>query len=297
MEIQQLKHLIAAAKYGNLLKAAEVSNITQSGLSRSITSLELRLGVPLLIRKPKGVELTQFGECVMQRAEVIVNEVARSLDDIRAMEGGRVGKVSFGVTQNFAMYLIPSVLAQLQIERPDIHFNIVTGGFLEMTDQVRHGNIDFAFGLFGGLGTDPDLCVEPLKDHYSRVIGRVDHPLSRRKDIQPAELAQQSWAILAGGFRRNFIAYFEDRNLRAPQQVLTVDSVVLISRFIMETDAIAVLPPNVVMEEINSGRAAIIDCEPPAEATFIGLITRKTSPATPPVKLVIDRIKAAVHLK
>jgi LysR family transcriptional regulator, regulator of abg operon len=54
MEVQQLRHLIAAIETGNLLRAADKSCISQSGLSRSIKTLETTLGVPLLIRGPKG---------------------------------------------------------------------------------------------------------------------------------------------------------------------------------------------------------------------------------------------------
>ena len=90
MEVQQLRHLLAAVRYGNLLKAAEEIHISQSGLSRSIKSLETRLGVPLLIRKSKGVEPTVFGLSVINRAKVIINEVARAVEEIKAIEAARI---------------------------------------------------------------------------------------------------------------------------------------------------------------------------------------------------------------
>ena len=86
MEIQQLRHLIAAIENRNLLKAADKAYISQSGLSRSLKSLEHRLGVPLLIRGPKGVEPTIYGLTVIRRAKVILNEVARSIEEVRAIE-------------------------------------------------------------------------------------------------------------------------------------------------------------------------------------------------------------------
>ena len=86
MEIQQLRHLLAAFDNKNLLRASEKSFISQSGLSRSIKNLEHRLGVLMLTRCPKGVEPTIYGLTALRRARIILNEVARSIEEVKALE-------------------------------------------------------------------------------------------------------------------------------------------------------------------------------------------------------------------
>ena len=149
MEIQQLRHLMAAVEHRNLLKAAEHTFISQSGLSRSIRSLEHRLGVPLLIRGPKGVEPTVYGLSVLRRAKVILNEVAKSIEEVRAIEQARVGEVTFGITPNYATYLVPQLLAELHRDRPSLKVTVITDGFVELIERVKTESIDFAFGLIG----------------------------------------------------------------------------------------------------------------------------------------------------
>ena len=244
MEIQQLRHLVAAVQCGNLVRAADQCNISQSGLSRSIRSLEERLGLQLLIRQSKGVEPTIFGLSVVRRARLILNEVTRSLDELRAIEASEIGDVSFGVTQNYGYYLIPEVLAELNKTHPAVRINVLTGGFLDILEQLKTGSIDFAFGLLGPIDSCDQITVEALRDHHSRVVGRSSHPLAQKTgEVTPEELGAARWATLRGeGFQRIFTDYFSSRGLRPPTQVVRTDSIALIRQLVGNSDMLAVLP-------------------------------------------------------
>lgn len=292
MEFQQLRHLIAAVEHQNLAKAAEECNISQSGLSRSISSLEARLGVPLLVRSPRGVEPTPFGKVILERARLIIGEVQRASDEVRAMAGGRVGAVNFGITQNFALYSLHSIVVEMLNERPNLQFNINTGGFMEVIQQVRNGTIDFAFGLLANVPPMEDLTIEVLRDHYSRVIARSSHPLSGVSDVTMEQLVRERWVTLNGtGFQKNFIAHFSQ--LGEPLQVVKTDSIDLIKRIVQETDVLTVLPADTVKDELANGSLVIIDCEAPAEATLVCLVYRKDGIQTPQMKLMLDRLRRA----
>ncbi len=283
MEIQQLRHFIAAVDFGNLLKAAEDCNISQSGLSRSIRSLEDRLGVQLLLRKAKGVEPTIIGIGLLPRARLILNEVDRAMDEIRAAQAGDVGQIEFGITQNYGYYFIPTVLAELQEQYPNLRVTVRTGGFLDLITQLKSGSIEFVFGLVGKLEHDAELDVEYLREHHSRVIARVSHPLALLgREVTPEELAAARWATLrSAGFQRSFARYFFDRGLAAPLQAVVTDSIALIRNAVATCHLIAVLPPDVVHREIDAGQLTILDCEAPAEQTHVGIVTRKHGLVTP----------------
>ena len=293
MEIQQLRHLIAAVDCGNLLKAADECNISQSGLSRSIGSLEDRLGVQLLYRKSKGVEPTVYGDKVLQRARLILNEVARCSEDIRAIKLCEVGEIAFGVTQNYGYYLIPQVLADLNAALPGVRVTVRTGGFLDLIDHLKVGAIDFVFGLIGPIDEEGDIIVERLRQHYSRVIGRKSHPLAVKDgEVTPQELSAAHWATLASeGFQRSFIRYFTAHGLTPPVQNVKTDSLALICQAILSADVLAVLPPDVARKDIETGELVILDCEAPAEQTDVGIVTREHSLVTQPRTEIIKRIK------
>lgn len=295
MEIQQLRHLLAAVQHGNLLKAAEESNISQSGLSRSIKSLEDRLGVPLLLRKPKGVEPTVYGISVLRRAKVILNEVQKSVQEVRAIEQARVGEVTFGITQNYAHYMVPDMLIDLARDRPDLNVRVVTSGFVELINMIKTEALDFGFGLIGHMEESDDIVVEPLRNHQSQVIANPDHELVRRGYASIRDLSSARWAMLASeGLQRGFVSFFEGRGIPVPTQSLKTDSIALLRRVVPQMDVLTILPKDAVAQDIADGRLAIVECDTPVENTRVGLFFRGGGMVTPQAQLVIDRFRVAL---
>jgi DNA-binding transcriptional LysR family regulator len=293
VEIQQLKHLLAAVETGNLLKAAEKSFISQSGLSRSIKSLENRLGVPLLIRGPRGVEPTVYGLSVLRRARVILNEVDKSVDEVRAIEHARVGEVKLGITQNYASYLVPELLTTIHRERPGIRFTIVADGFVELLEMVKTEAIDFAFGLIGQIHRNDGIVIEPLRAHRSRVFCGRGHALARQGTATLEDLHAAHWVMLnSEGVQRGFGIFFESRGMSVPPQVIKTNNVDLIRHMIDDSDLLTVLPREVVEQEVQTGSIVPLECETPIAQTRVGLFYREGGLLTPQASLVIDRFRA-----
>src|SRR3546814_442702 len=83
MEMQHLHHFIVTARLGSVGKAAAELNLSQSGVSRSIRTLEDLLGLPLFKREARGVTLTEFGQQLLPRAQGIWNARARTLNEMK----------------------------------------------------------------------------------------------------------------------------------------------------------------------------------------------------------------------
>ncbi|QGN55876.1 LysR family transcriptional regulator [Novosphingobium sp. Gsoil 351] len=294
MEIQQLRHLMAAVEHRNLLKAADKTFISQSGLSRSIKSLEHRLGVPLLIRGPKGVEPTVYGQSVLRRAKVILNEVAKSIQEVRAIEQARVGEVTFGITPNYATYLVPQLLAALHRDRPGLRVTVITDGFVELIERVKSESIDFAFGLIGQVRRSDGIVIETIRAHRARVMAAADHPLARAGVCTSEDLARAEWAMLNGeGVQRSFGLFFENRGLPVPAQVMRSNSISLVRQMVKDSNVLSILPEEVVHADIEAGEIVALECETPVEQTRVGLFFREGGLLTPQAELVIDRFRRA----
>lgn len=294
MEVQQLKHLLAAVESGNLLKAADKSCISQSGLSRSIKSLETRLGVPLLIRGPKGVEPTIYGLSVLRRARVILNEISKSVDEVRAIEQARVGEVKLGITQNYASYLVPELIASIHVKRPGIRFTIVADGFVELLEMVKTETIDFAFGLIGQIHRNDGVVIEPLRAHRSRVFCGRNHPLAEKGVASLDDLHAAQWAMLnSEGVQRGFGLFFESRGMSVPPQFIKTNNIDMIRHLIEDCDLLTVLPAEVVDDEAKAGRMVALECDTPVAQTRVGLFYRDGGLLTPQAELVLDCFRAA----
>ena len=294
MEIQQLRHLMAAVEHRNLLKAADKTFISQSGLSRSIKSLEQRLGVPLLIRGPKGVEPTVYGHSVLRRAKVILNEVAKSIQEVRAIEQARVGEVTFGITPNYATYLVPQLLAELHRDRPGLRVTVITDGFVELIERVKSESIDFAFGLIGQVRRSDGIVIKAIRGHRARVMASSSHRLAQQGTCTSADLAAAEWAMLNGeGVQRSFGLFFETRGLPVPAQVLRSNSISLVRQMVKDSNVLSILPEEVVHADIEAGEIVALECETPVEQTRVGLFFREGGLLTPQAELVIDRFRRA----
>ena len=294
MEIQQLRHLIAAVENRSLIKADNTTRISQSGISRSLKSLEDRLGVQLLRRGTKGIEPTVYGSIVIRRGKVILNELARCIEEVRAIEQGWIGEATIGITQNYANYLMPELLCALHRERPDLQISVVCDGFLELVKKVKTEEIDFAFGLIGSIHSSDGIIIEPLTKNRSRVIVGSHHPFATKATVTIDDLAAADWAMLGSeSVQRGFNLFFSTRGRAVPPQMLKSNSISLIRLFVEASNVLTILPQEVVQPEIDSGLLVALRCETPVERTRIGFIFRDGGLISPQASIMIERIRAA----
>lgn len=89
MKITELRYFLAAAREGNLTRAADSLHISQPALSKALKSLESEIGKKLFVRERAGIKLTDEGDILRDRAEDIIDmtdktiaELSSSTDDI-----------------------------------------------------------------------------------------------------------------------------------------------------------------------------------------------------------------------
>ncbi|MGB3387156.1 MAG: LysR family transcriptional regulator, partial [Pseudaminobacter sp.] len=84
---RQLRYFIKIAELKSLSRAAETLDLTQSGISRQLGSLEAHVGKPLFFRTGRGVELTTAGEQLFAAAKPAYASIDETLDTIRDQDG------------------------------------------------------------------------------------------------------------------------------------------------------------------------------------------------------------------
>jgi LysR family transcriptional regulator of abg operon len=277
MNFQHLRHFVVTADTGNMLKAAETLNISQSGLSRSVGALENLLGLPLFERSAKGVELTAFGRQFYPHARLMLNEYNRSMDELKTYQNLKGGSLRIGINNSFAYVLVPGVAAELVRRWPGIHIDIASDNYAALVEDLTHGNIDLAFSLYTEGSKHDHLDYETLFEIRTRVFARGDHPLRARPEIGPAELASCDWGLINGASAQAaFEAFFTGNELKVPQIAMQCSSVALLASVVAQSDLLTILPEELI-QKTRGFAIEPIDFEFSFGVARVGLIRRKGS--------------------
>ena len=143
MNIQQLKHFVAVAQRGSLLKAATDLNISQSGLSRSMAALESALGLALLERNARGVALTAQGRKFLPRATAIIHEHARAREELDAERNLRGGSLSIGLNNVLAYFLSNDVIIDVLGRLGGIQIETSFDSYLALRERTLAGEFEY----------------------------------------------------------------------------------------------------------------------------------------------------------
>ena len=166
MELRQLEYFAAVARHRHFTRAAESLYITQPALSQQIRRLEAELGLTLLRRTSKGVELTAAGEDLLVHAEKVLAEVAAARADMDRHTGVARGVVRVAATAADAPRL-PEALVDFHADHPGIQIALRQGSAAEVVALVQSGTVDVAVLALPGeppAGVEAtSLTEEPLR--------------------------------------------------------------------------------------------------------------------------------------
>src|SRR3954451_7636806 len=190
MELRQLEYFAAVARHRHFTRAADELYGTQSALSQQVRRLEEELGLALLLRTSRGVELTPAGAALLARAESILAEVERARTDMDEHAGVSRGLVRVAATTGDALRL-PHALATFHAEHPGIRIGLRQGSTSEVVELVRKGAADLA--VIGTLASDaPGLESELVAEEALCVACALDDPLAGAGEVSFEDLRGRS---------------------------------------------------------------------------------------------------------
>ncbi len=180
----------------SLLHAAERRlHTSQPSLSRQIRDLELELGVKLLERKARGIELTAAGRVFLDHARLALMQIDVACEAARNTERPHKPGFSLGFLPGQEVIWLSSVLRILREEAPDVDVTITTKSSPELANALMQGEIDAALlrreprtaGLdFRLFAREPLIVVLPAR-----------HRLARHKSIRPEDICHEEFISTA----------------------------------------------------------------------------------------------------
>jgi DNA-binding transcriptional LysR family regulator len=304
MDLSQLKRFVTTVEGGSLGKAAEMLNISQPGLSKSIHQLEADFGARLLDRGPKGVTSTAFGEAVYLRAKRILAEWRHLENERVALFNGLVGHITIGVARGtgFLGRVIPAASARLTNSRYAVHLTVVSGVAEELARALRLGDLDFAVAVLDTVSGTNDLVEEVL--FYDRCGMFVDakHPLARGTPVSIEELVNYCWLFStdAASLRDALGDLAQSKGVEPRKTIIDSNSVVYLTSTLIGSEFVGLLSMDSVEDAVNAGTLVELTLEPSQRSEValtaverpIGFLRRADTTLSPVAMALRDEILA-----
>lgn len=200
MELRHFRYFIAVAEEGHITRAAERLGMQQPPLSQQIKALERELGVQLLRRKPRGVELTEAGRALLDDARAILAHVDHAFATTRRTARGEQGRIAVGFTSSAPFHpFVPRVIRAFREAYPLVALTLDESGTTELIADLRNDRVDAAF-IRTPVADPMGLTVNPLLEEAMLVALPSGHARAPRD----AEGAALPLAALAG---ETFVVY------------------------------------------------------------------------------------------
>ena len=190
MKINQLRAFLAVVEAGNINRAADSLNLTQSAVSKSLRELEADLEAPLLVRTAQGMTLTEAGLAIVDRARLINAEVARARQDIAAIKGRFAGGLTIGVTPVTGTGDVANAILAFKERHLDVRITILEERPNKLLTLMRAGTLDFAIST--EMPAESAGCAAIQLSTLKTVIGvRPGHPAAHATSLE--EIWHYEW--------------------------------------------------------------------------------------------------------
>ncbi len=296
----ELRHLIAldaVATHGTFGRAADVLGYTQSAVSQQIAALERTLDAKVFDRPggPRAVELTPFGEVLLERGRDLLTRVDALGHELNRFREGHLGHLTVGTFQSISSTVLPSIVGRFREMSPDVSIQLFETESDEAIDeQLIRGETEVAFMV--GDAADVFESRHLLSDPFVLVARPGQYPDGA---VPIADLEREPMI----GQRSNSCQLLNEAGLRAsgiePTYVFRSNDNGTVSAMVRAGMGVAVMP--LLCTEPEDPRTSLHELDPiiPGRNVSIAWLSGRTlSPAAEAfIELAIEVCHATSDLE
>jgi DNA-binding transcriptional LysR family regulator len=288
MELRQLRYLDAVARHRSFTQAALDLHIAQSALSQQVGRLERELGVELLRRTTRRVEVTEAGKLVLARARSALAEVNGVRADLDALQGLVRGTLRLGGVPPVGPVHPAALIADFSRAHPGVAITVREDVAFTLLGQLREGGLELVMALVDPASLD-GLEGARLIDEELVLIAPLDHPLARAKRVRVERLAGEALVTYGAG------SALRDAQLGlvpGGRIVAEANELETVREFVARGLGVALMPRSVVAS--HGDRLAIRPLSP-GHALPVSLVWRAGERPTPAAQAFRDHVLSTVR--
>ena len=188
ISMRQVRAFVSVAHLKSFTRAAALLHVSQPALTVQIRKLEESLGIRLLDRNSRTVDITRVGRELLPVFQRVLRELDSVIMDTKALATQQHGVVRIAALPSFAAGLLPAIISRFRRSNPRMSFVVRDVIASRVNAAVRSEEVDI--GITGGELSDPDLDVLHLTHDQMHVVFPSQHPLQRKRRITLEDLAE-----------------------------------------------------------------------------------------------------------
>jgi len=258
MTLRQLRTFKAVADLGSFSLAAQQLRLSQPSVSYQVKELEEALGLPLLDRLSKRIQLTEAGSILYgyaRRTLDVLDEAALALEEMR---GIKRGNLRVGASTTVGIYLLPAALGAFKKLHPGLVISLEIGTRASVQEKVLRNELDLA--VVGPALKDSDLAIIPFLSDELVVVAPAGHRLAKKRGLSLKDLSAEPFVMREQASGSRWSLEKAARKAGAKLQVaMELGSNGAIKHAVESGLGLAVLSRYACLLELSSGRLVELD--------------------------------------
>lgn len=193
--MRQVRAFVSVAHLKSFTRAAALLHISQPALTVQIRKLEEALGIRLIDRNSRAVDITRVGRELIPVFQRILHELDSVVVDTRALATQQHGVVRIAALPSFAAGLLPSVISRFRRAHPRMSFVVKDAIASRVNASVKSEDVDI--GITGGELSDPDLEVLHSSRDRMHAVFPATHPFAKKRRITFDDIAKVPLVLMA----------------------------------------------------------------------------------------------------
>jgi LysR family hydrogen peroxide-inducible transcriptional activator len=277
MNLKDLKYLVALADTGHFGKAAERTFVSQPTLSAQLKKLEEYLGVKLVERQPKNVQLTEVGKQIVVRARRMLDEGDEIVALARSNTDPFAGKLKVALIPTIGPYLLPRVMQKIRKGLPHLGLMLYEYQTEALLKRLRDGEIDL--GIMALPAIADGIESRALYEENFTVALPNNHPLAAKTSIKVQDLKGHTLLLLEDGhcLRDQALEVCSRVDVKEAED-FRATSLETLRQMVVAGLGVTLLPEMAVESPFGSQRGLTIrQFAKPAPSRTVGAVWRKTT--------------------
>ena len=195
IELRLWRSFVMLAEERSFRRAADRLGVSQPALTKQMQELEARLGVTLVRREPRGIELTDAATASLEDARALIASAERLEQRVRAAEAEAAQELTIGAREYISRGFLPRAIQNARRRFPSLRAKVEEMSAIEAAAAAADGRVDLGIAISPVV--EPNLVAKPIVSGRWMIVLPADHGLAAGDQVAVEALCDEQLVLFA----------------------------------------------------------------------------------------------------